>query len=95
MTKEDILRCLRAKKPSLMKKYPLHKLSLFGSWARGDQSEQSDIDILADVDPSIGLGFVSLADELEEALGRKVDLVSPRALRPALREIISKELVDA
>ncbi|HUI93424.1 MAG TPA: nucleotidyltransferase family protein [Chitinivibrionales bacterium] len=95
MTKEDILRRLREKKPQLMRKYPLHRLSLFGSWARGDQSEMSDVDILADVDPSIGLGFVSLADDLEKLLGMKVDLVTPRALKPALRKEITKDLVDA
>jgi predicted nucleotidyltransferase len=78
-----------------MRKYPLHRLSLFGSWARGEQTEHSDIDILADVVPSIGLRFISLAEDLEEILGCKVDLVSQRGLRPRLREMVERELVDA
>jgi len=95
MDRNELLRILREQKPILMRKYPLHRLSLFGSWARGDQTERSDIDILADVDPSIGLRFVSLAEDLEEILGCKVDLVSQRGLRPRLREMVERELVDA
>lgn len=68
---------------------------MFGSWARGEATEQSDIDILVEVDPTIGLRFVDLANELESALGRRVDLVSRRAVKPALWEIIRPDLIDA
>lgn len=95
MNKDQLLKMLREQKPILMRKYPLHRLALFGSWARGEQTELSDIDILADVDPSIGLRFVSLAEDLEKALGGKVDLVSQRGLRPRLRELVEREIVDA
>ena len=59
----------------LKRHYPIRRLALFGSWARGDAHEDSDVDVLVDVDPSIGLKFVQLAEELEAALGRHVDLV--------------------
>jgi len=95
VNKDQLLKTLREQKPFLMCKYPLHRLALFGSWARGEQTELSDIDILADVDPSIGLRFVSLAEDLEKALGGKVDLVSQRGLRPRLRELVEREIVDA
>ena len=55
----------------------------------------SDVDILVDVAPSIGLDFVTLADDLERLLDRKVDLVSTRAVRPALWAEIEAELIDA
>jgi len=42
------------------------------------------VDILVDVDPTIGLGFVTLAERLEEVLGLPVDLVSRRAIKPSL-----------
>lgn len=68
---------------------------LFGSWARGDAQEDSDVDIMVDVDPSIGLRFVELGDELERVLGRRVDLVSRRSIEPSLWERFEPELIDA
>jgi predicted nucleotidyltransferase len=50
---------------------------------------------MVDVDPSIGIGFIDLAEELERALGRRVDLVSRRAIRPAYWKRIEPELIDA
>ena len=49
----------------------------------GDAREDSDVDVLVDVDPSIGLKFVQLADEIERAFGRRADVVSRRAIGPA------------
>jgi len=60
----------------------------------GEAGPQSDVDILVDVDGSIGLEFVTLAERLEAALGRKVDLVSRRALKPAMRRLIEREAID-
>jgi uncharacterized protein len=51
--------------------------------------------VLVEVDPSIGLRFVDLGEELEKALGRRVDLVSRRAIKPSLWERIEPELIDA
>ena len=76
-------------------RYPLTRLALFGSWARGDARPDSDVDVLVEVDPSIGLRFVDLGDDLEQALGRRVDLVSRRGISPALWQRIERELVDA
>ena len=94
-TKQDILDTLKRSKEALLRKYPIRRLALFGSWARGEQTTQSDVDILVDVDPAIGLGFVSLADELERLLGHKVDLVSQRAIRESLWNEIEADLIDA
>lgn len=73
--------------------FPLQRIGLFGSWARDEQTAQSDIDILVEVDSSIGLGFVTLADQLEKVLGHKVDLVSRRAIKPRLWAEIEAELI--
>ena len=67
---------------------------LFGSWARGEQTATSDIDILVEVDPSIGLRFVTLADQLEVMLGHKVDLVSHRAIRAQMWDAIAPDIID-
>lgn len=94
-TSEGILATLREQHSALSRRYPIQRLALFGSWARGDAREDSDVDILVEVDPSIGLRFVELGDELERALGRRVDLVSRRAIKPSLWERIEPELIDA
>lgn len=92
---ESILATLREQRELLSRRYPIRRLALFGSWARGDAREDSDVDVLVEVDPSIGLRFVELGDELEKALGRRVDLVSRRAIRPSLWERIEPEVIDA
>lgn len=94
-TSEDILATLREQHAALSRRYPIRRMALFGSWARGDAREDSDVDILVEVDPSIGLRFVDLRDELEKALGRRVDLVSRRSIKPSLWERIRPELIDA
>ncbi|MBN2318801.1 MAG: nucleotidyltransferase family protein [Acidobacteria bacterium] len=95
ISKEQILNTLREQRRLLGQRYPIQRLALFGSWARGDAQEESDIDILVEVDPSIGIQFVELAEELERALGRNVDLVSRRAIKPVYWERIEPELIDA
>ena len=94
-SREDILATLREQRGLLSRRYPIHRMALFGSWARGDAHENSDIDVLVEVDPSIGLRFVELGDELEEVLGRHVDLVSRRAIKQSYWERIEPELIDA
>jgi len=89
---EAILQALRQIKPKLERDYSLTRMALFGSAARNDAGPDSDVDILVDVEPSIGLRFIDLADELEQTLGRKVDLVSSRAVKPKMREQIETEL---
>jgi predicted nucleotidyltransferase len=94
-TRDDIVSTLRQRRADLCCRYPIRRIALFGSWARGEQAPGSDVDILVDVAPSIGWDFVSLAEELEQLLGVKVDLISTRAIRPALWEEIEPELIDA
>lgn len=95
-TREEILSRLRESKRRLQLEFPLRRLALFGSYARGTPVPgQSDVDILVEVEPSIGLGFVTLAERLEELLGHKVDLVSRRAIKPSLWKLIEPELIDA
>lgn len=95
VTPEEILTTLREQHAILSRRYPIRRMALFGSWARGDAREESDVDVLVEVDPSIGLRFVDLGEELEKALGRRVDLVSRRAIKPSFWERIEPELIDA
>jgi len=93
MTKDDIIKKLAQDKPMLQRQFKVRKIALFGSWARGDQRQDSDIDILVDVDPSIGLEFVSLAEKLEQILHNPVDLISSRSVCPNFSKFIEQELI--
>jgi uncharacterized protein len=92
-TRDDLIRELGEAKSILEKRFKVKRLALFGSWARGDQGPSSDIDVLVDVDPSVGLDFVTLADTLEQLLGARVDVVSSRAISPRHWKYIQDELV--
>jgi predicted nucleotidyltransferase len=84
---------------SCIKKYfnsqPVLKAYLFGSYARNEQNEKSDIDILVDLDYSkhIGFGFVTMKLDLEEMLHQKVDLVSTKAVSPYIKPFIEQDKV--
>lgn len=93
MKREDILALLVKEKSNLAKEFKVQALGIFGSYVRGDQQPESDIDILVDVDPSIGLEFVTLAERLENLLGNRVELVSRRAVKPRFLKHIEKELI--
>ena len=92
-TKEQILRVLAENKGRLQAAFKVRKIALFGSYARGDQQEDSDVDILVEVDPSIGLDFVTLCDTIEKLLGTHVDVVSSRAVKPNGWKVIEPELI--
>lgn len=91
-TISEIKELLKKNKKDLMMKYDLKSIALFGSIAREEATEKSDIDILVEFEKPIGLEFVLLADELEEILGIKVDLVTPKALKPKMFEYIKQDL---
>jgi len=90
---DDIKKQLELHKKRLQEKYQLKSIGIFGSVARGDAGSRSDIDILVEFNKPIGLDFVILADELEEILGLKVDLVTPNAIKPRMFEYIKQDLV--
>lgn len=92
-TRAEILAGLGRAKVDLQQRFMVRSLALFGSYARNQQTEQSDVDILVEVDPSIGLGFVHLAEELERRLQERIDLVSTRAVKPNRRRLIEPDLI--
>ena len=78
----------------ILKKYEVERIALFGSCVRGKMGKDSDVDILIDIKADISLlDFVGLKQKIEEALGRKVDLVEYDTLKPLLRERILREQV--
>ena len=94
LTRRRLLRTLKTIKPELAQKYYVKQLGLFGSFARGEQSKASDVDILVEFRQPIGLfKFLELEERLESALDHKVDLVSRKALKPRIGRHILNEAV--
>ncbi len=83
------------KKPivEVLKKHKIRKAGIFGSYARGEEKNNSDVDILIMPTEGMGLEFVEIVLELEKKLGKKVDLVSYRGIHPLLKEYILKDEV--
>jgi len=91
----NIQRELSKLKPYLREKYGVKKIGVFGSYARGEEKESSDIDILIELEKPIGWEFFYLKDYLEKKLGREIDLVTVNALKPRIRERILREVIYA
>ncbi len=95
MTKVYILKFLSQNKDEFLKKYGVTKIGLFGSYARGDFTKDSDIDIAIEMlNEKKGLStFFSFKRELEEMFNLKVDLGIESSLKPIAKERILKEIV--
>ena len=90
--KDEILLKLRELKAEIHSRHKVRSVGLFGSFARGESSESSDVDILVEFEEGADLfDFVALAQFLEDYLGRKVDLVTVRALREEIRDEVLNE----
>lgn len=95
MNKEESLKKLRSLLPDLVRKYPIEKMGIFGSVARGEQRPDSDLDIIALFNGPIGWEFIDLANELEQAFDCKVDLVSQQGIKPWYWEHIKSDIIYA
>lgn len=91
-TLNDIKGILKKHKLRLTEKYNLSLIAIFGSYGRGQQREDSDVDILVDFQKPIGIEFIDLANELETLLKQKVDLVSKNGIRPQYFKQIEQDL---
>ena len=93
-TGNDILLRLQELKPVLKQRFRINSLELFGSYTRGEQTEESDIDLLVDFTSEADLfDLMGLAQYLEEELKCKVDLIPKNALRQELRETVFRKAV--
>jgi predicted nucleotidyltransferase len=75
-------------------KHGFSKVAVFGSVARGDDSESSDVDLLVDGQGHRGFSIGAFQNDAELALERKVDVVTRSSLHPAIRQIVLSELVE-
>lgn len=88
-----IKQIIKELKPELEKKFHVSSIGVFGSVARNDSSENSDVDIIVDFSQPIGIEFIDLADLLEEKFHEQVDLVSKKGIKPQYFSSIENEIV--
>lgn len=94
MNAAEALSLLRESKPVLAARYGVTELALFGSTARNAARSDSDVDVLVSFDgPATSERYFGVQFYLEDLLGRPVDLVTTKALRPELRPYIEREAV--
>lgn len=92
MTKENILNYLTQHKKEFKEKYAVEEIGLFGSYAREEESEESDIDIFVKMKPDL-LEMVGLKLQIEEDLSKKVDLIREhKNMKPLLLKMIQKDI---
>ena len=94
MKREEVLRILSAEQGDLQKQFGVKSLSLFGSVARDEATEVSDVDLLVEFDRPTGyFGLIALQEHLECLLRCRVDVGTPRSLKPRLRARILGECI--
>ncbi len=89
----NVFKVLKNHENEIKTKYDVKKIGIFGSYARHEENEESDVDILVEFEEPTLHNFMSLIDYLENLFGRKVDLVTQKSLSPYLRPIVEKEVV--
>ena len=90
---DKIKSILRENQDLLKKKYYIEKIGIFGSFSKGTESPDSDVDVLVEFNGPIGWDIVELKEYLESIMAREVDLVSVKALKPQLKSQILNEVI--
>jgi predicted nucleotidyltransferase len=91
---EDVREILRRELPKLKTEFGVKRIGLFGSFSCGKQKKASDVDLLIEFEKPIGFKFMTLAEYLENKLGRKVDILTPAGvesirIKPIAESILS------
>ena len=95
MNRDDVLDILRTHKPTLAERFGVTELALFGSFARDEANDESDVDVLVRYDgPATSRSYFGVQFYIEDLLGRRVDLVTHKALRSEFRPYVEREAVD-
>jgi predicted nucleotidyltransferase len=92
MKSNEVTKILKEQKPYLTKNYFVNKIGIFGSYARNEETRESDVDLLVEFSRPVGFEFLDLKDYLEKVLNKPVDLITVNALKPSMREAILGEV---
>ena len=95
LAREKIVETLREAYPYLVAKFGIRRIGLFGSYAKGQPKEASDIDVFVEFERPIGLQFVQFVEHLECLLGRKVDVLTPAGIQGIRIARVAKGISDS
>lgn len=94
MRKQQVLAILERHRAEIMRQFAVRQLALFGSTARDEARDDSDVDLLVEFDrPATFDGYIGLLAYLEKILGHKVDLVTQGGIKPRARQHIERDLI--
>ena len=93
----DAVSTLKVHEKFIRQKFGVKRIGIFGSFARGEEREDSDLDVLVVFEEGQKTfdNYMNLKFYLEDLFGREVDLVTEKALKPQLKDIIMKDVVYA
>ena len=92
-TLQNIKTKLTELKPILQQKYPVESIAIFGSYARNEQTEESDVDVMIELNGKMGIDFIRMANEIEDYLGIKTYVLTKRSMKPKFFARIENSLI--
>lgn len=95
LTQEQILSLLRQNKAYLCREYGVKTIGIFGSYAKGCATEESDVDVLVEFERPIGFRFVEFAEYLEKLLGRHVDVLTPAGVQGIRMAAVARDIAGS
>ena len=94
-TKDEIIDLLKKHKKEISERFAVRAVGLFGSYARGESSAASDIDVLVEFDEPTFDHYMDLKFYLEKLLGSEVDLILADSMKPRLKPYVEKDMIYA
>ena len=95
LTKKEVIEIPRRELPYFVSRYGVKRIGLFGSYAKGTQAEDSDVDVVVEFERPIGLKFVEFGDYLERILGKKTDILTPAGIEGIRIRRVAEDIRDS
>lgn len=94
LTREQVVQILRKELPYFSAEYGVKRIGLFGSYAKGTQQEDSDVDLLVEFEKPVGLKFIEFGEDIEQLLGQKTDILTPAGLKDIRVKRIARDIEE-
>jgi predicted nucleotidyltransferase len=95
LSREKAIKLLQEKHPYLAAEFGVSKIGLFGSYAKGNSTDASDIDLVVEFERPTGFRFIELVDYLENLLGGKVDVLTPAGIQNIRIERVARSITQS